>query len=175
VTSPDNKYLFALNELVGTVTTFALDASTGTLTEIASASALPADTKLVPGMPRGAVGGPNQPPPRNTDNDIWAADIHVTPDGKFLYASERTTSIIAAFGIDAATGKLTWLGSTPTEKQPRGFAIDASGRFLVATGEKSESISVYRIDTATGALRFIAQYPTGKGANWVEIVSFSGG
>jgi len=46
---------------------------------------LPPDTKLVPGMPRGAVGTPgaNQTP-RNTDNDIWAADLHLTPDGRFL-------------------------------------------------------------------------------------------
>ncbi|MGZ5598550.1 MAG: beta-propeller fold lactonase family protein, partial [Usitatibacter sp.] len=79
---------------------------------------------------------------------------------------------ITAFGVDEATGKLTYLGTTPTEKQPRGFAIDAGGRFLVASGEKSESISVYLIDPATGALRHVARYPVGKGANWVEIVSF---
>ena len=173
VISHDDRYLFAVNELVGTVTTFALDRATGTLTELSSASVLPADTKLGPGMPRGAVGGPDQPPPRNTDNDVWAADIHLTPDGKWLYASERTGSTLAAFRVDAK-GKLTYLGSTPTEKQPRGFAIDPSGRFLVASGEKSESISVYRIDGDNGALHLVAQYPTGKGANWVEIVSFSG-
>jgi 6-phosphogluconolactonase len=171
VTSRDNKYLYALNELVGTVTTFALDASTGLLTEMGSVSALPPDTKLGPGLPRGAVGGPNAPPPRNTDNDIWAADIHMTADGKFLYASERTSSTLAAFAVDSATGKLGYLGSTPTEKQPRGFAIDAGGKFLVATGEKSESISVYKIDPASGALQHVARYPVGKGANWVEIVT----
>jgi 6-phosphogluconolactonase len=172
VTSRDNKYLFVSNELVGTVTTFALDGKTGLLTEVSSASVLPPDSKLGPGMPRGAVGGANAPPPRNTDNDIWVADLHATPDGKFLYVSERTSSTLAAFGVDGSTGKLTYLGSTPTEKQPRGFAIDPSGKYLVATGEQSATISAYAIDSSSGALRPIGQYPTGKGSNWVEIVTF---
>ena len=170
--SRDNKYLFALSELLGTVTTFAVDAKTGLLTELSSASGLPPDSKLVPGAPRGAVGGPSAPPPRNTDNDIWAADIHMTPDGKFLYISERTSSTLAAFSVDAASGKLTYLSSTPTETQPRGFAIDPKGKYLVASGEKSDTISVYSIDQANGALKLLKQYPTGKGSNWVEIVSF---
>jgi hypothetical protein len=63
-------------------------------------------------------------------------------------------------------------GSTPTEKQPRGFAIDSRGKFLVASGEKSETISVYAIDPVSGTLRLLNKYPVGKGANWVEIVSF---
>jgi 6-phosphogluconolactonase len=170
IVSPDNRFVYLLNELVATVTTLSLDGKTGLLTEVSSASALPPDTKLVPGAPRGAVGAGGQP--RNTDNDIWAADLHLTPNGKFLYASERTSSTLAAFGVDTATGKLTYLGSTPTEKQPRGFRIDPKGRFLIATGEKSDTISVYAIDQASGALRLLQKYPTGKGSNWVEIVSF---
>jgi len=172
VTSGDNRFLYALSELLGTVTTFAVDGKTGTLTEVSSASGLPADTKLGPGAPRGAVGGPGAPPPRNTDNDIWAADIHMTPNGRFLYITERTSSTLGAFGVDGATGKLTYLSSTPTERQPRGFAIDPKGRFLVAAGEKSGTISVYAIDQASGALKPLGKYPTGKGSNWVEIVSF---
>jgi 6-phosphogluconolactonase len=172
VTSSDNKFVYVLSELLGTVTTFALDGKTGLLTEVGSASGLPPDTKLGPGAPRGAVGGPNAPPPRNTDSDIWAADIHMTPNGKFLYISERTSNTLGAFGVDGASGKLTYLSSTPTERQPRGFAIDPKGRFLVATGEKSETISVYSIDPASGALKSLGKYPAGKGANWVEIVGF---
>ncbi|RPI43340.1 MAG: lactonase family protein [Betaproteobacteria bacterium] len=171
VVSPDNKFVYLLNELVATVTTLALDAKTGLLKEVSSASALPPDSKLVPGAPRGAAGVAGAPP-RNTDNDIWAADIHITANGKFLYASERTSNTLSAFGVDAETGKLTYLGSTPTERQPRGFAIDPKGRFVIATGEKSETISVYAIDPASGALRLLKKYPTGKGSNWVEIVSF---
>src|SRR6267143_191388 len=162
--SPDNKIVYLLSELLATVTTLSLDAKTGLLTEVSSASALPPDSKLVPGSPR--------PHPRNTDNDIWAADLHLTRDGKFLYASERTSSTLAAFGVDGATGKLSYLGSTPTERQPRGFAIDPKGKFLVASGEKSDTISAYAIDPASGALKLVGKYPAGKGANWVEIVAF---
>jgi 6-phosphogluconolactonase len=79
---------------------------------------------------------------------------------------------LGAFSVDGASGNLTFLSSTPTERQPRGFTIDPKGRFLVATGEKSETISVYAIDPASGALKLLNKYPTGKGANWVEIVSF---
>ncbi len=172
VLSNDNKFLYALSELLATVTTFSLDAGSGLLTEVSAVSGLPADSKLGPGAPRGAVGAPGGPPPRNTDNDIWAADIHMTPNGKFLYITERTSSTLGAFGVDAATGKLSYLGSTPTEKQPRGFAIDPKGRFLVAAGEKSDTISVYAIEPASGALRLLHKYPAGKGANWVEIVGF---
>ena len=169
VFSPDNKFVFLLSELVGTVTTLSLDAKTGLLSELGSVSVLPPDSKLVPGAPRGAVGAPGGPPPRDTSNDIWAADLHLTPNGKFLYASERTSSTLAAFAVDA--GKLSYLGSTPTEKQPRGFAIDPGGKFLVAAGEKSDTLSVYAIE-ADGRLREVQQAPTGKGSNWVEIVGF---
>ena len=171
IVSKDNKFVYLLNELTATVTTLALDAKTGTLKEVDSASALPPDTKLGPGAPRGAVGAPGQAP-RNTDNDIWASDLHLTPNGRFLYAAERTSSTLGAFRVDAASGKLTYVGSTPTEKQPRGFAIDPSSRFVVVSGEKSDTISSYAIDAETGALKPIGRYPTGKGANWVEIVAF---
>jgi 6-phosphogluconolactonase len=164
VVSSDNRFVYLLSELVATITTLSLDQKTGLLSEVSSASALPPDSKLQPGAPR--------PNTRNPDNDIWAADLHLTPDGKFLYASERTSSTLAAFSVDSASGKLTYLSSTPTEKQPRGFAIDPSGRFLVASGEKSETLSVYSIDPASGALKPTGKYPTGKGSNWVEIVSF---
>jgi 6-phosphogluconolactonase len=164
VVSSDNRFVYLLSELVATITTLSLDQKTGLLSEVSSASALPPDSKLQPGAPR--------PNTRNPDNDIWAADLHLTPDGKFLYASERTSSTLAAFAVDGSTGKLSYLSSTPTEKQPRGFAIDPSGKFLVASGEKSETLSVYSIDPASGALKPAGKYPTGKGSNWVEIVSF---
>ncbi len=166
IVSSDNRFVYT-----ATVTTLGLDAKTGLLTELGSASALPPDSKLVPGAPRGAVGAPGAAP-RNTDNDIWASDLHLTPNGKFLYAAERTSSSLGAFSVDAASGKLGYLGSTPTEKQPRGFAIDPSGKYVVVSGEKSETISVYSIDPSSGALTLLNKYPTGKGSNWVEIVRF---
>ena len=172
IMSADNRFAYLLNELVATVVTLSLDSKTGLLKEVSSASALPADTKLMPGVPGAPVGAPGGPPPRDVSNDIWASDLHLTPDGKFLYAAERRSNSINALGVDAATGKLTYLSSTPTEKQPRGFAIDPKGRYMVVSGEKSETISVYAIDQASGALALLKQVPGGKGANWVEIVGF---
>ena len=173
IVSSDNRFVYLLNELTGMVTTLSLDQNAGTLKELDSVSVLPPDTKLVPGVPRGAVGTPgaNQAP-RNTANDIWASDLHLTPNGRLLYAAERTSSTLGAFRVDAASGKLTYLASTSTEKQPRGFNIDPNGRFMVVSGELSDTISSYVIDAETGALKLIGRYPTGKGANWVEIVAF---
>jgi 6-phosphogluconolactonase len=165
ITSPDNRFVYLLNELTATVSTLTLDAENGTLSETGTASALPPESKLVPGAPRPTQG-------RDTSNDIWASDLHLTPNGRFLYAAERTSSSIGAFSVDGASGKLTYLGSTSTEKQPRGFRIDPTGRFMVVSGEKSGTISTYAIDQPSGALKPIGKYPTGKGSNWVEIVSF---
>src|SRR5262249_28449199 len=109
---------------------------------------------------------------QHPDNDIWAADLHLTPNGRFLYASERTRSTLGAFRVDSASGKPSYLGSTPTEKQPRGFAIDPTGRFLVVAGEKSDALASYAIDSGSGALKLIGRSSSGKGANWVEIVAF---
>jgi 6-phosphogluconolactonase len=162
ITSSDNRFVYLLNELTATVTTLAHE--NGLLKEVSTASALPPDSKLGPGMPRPQQG-------RDVSNDIWASDIHVTPNGRFLYAAERTGSTINGFSVDTASGKLTYLGSTPTEKQPRGFRIDPAGRFMVVSGEKSETISSYAID-ASGMLRAVGKVPTGKGSNWVEIVHF---
>jgi 6-phosphogluconolactonase len=172
IISADNKFAYLLNELTAQVTTLAINAKTGLLSPVSTAVAVPPDSKLQPGMPRGAVGTPgaNQAP-RDTANDIWASDLHLTPNGRFLYAAERTSGTLATFSVDGASGKLTYLSSTPTEKQPRGFAIDPKGKVLVASGEKSETVSTYSIG-ADGSLKPIGQYPTGKGANWVEIVSF---
>ncbi len=162
VTSPDNRFVYLLNELTATVSTLALE--NGLLEETSTASALPPDSRLGPGMPRPQPG-------RDVSNDIWASDIHVTPDGRFVYAAERTGSTLNVLAVDRATGKLAYAGSTPTEKQPRGFRIDPTGRFMVVSGEKSDTVSSYALQP-DGMLRLIGKAPTGKGSNWVEIVAF---
>jgi 6-phosphogluconolactonase len=168
IVSKDNKFVYLLNELTAVVTTLSLDQKTGLLTQVSETSALPSDSKLQPGAPRvpaGTGGGP----PRDVSNDIWASDLHLTPDGRFLYAAERTGSSIGALSVDAATGKLTFLSSTPVEKQPRGFRIHPNGKFMVVSGQQSNTISVYAIET-NGGLKLLQKYPTGKDTNWVEIV-----
>lgn len=170
VVSKDNKFVYLLNELTAVVTTLALDQKTGLLTQVSEASALPADSKLRPGAPRVPAGGKDAP--RDVSNDIWASDLHLTPDGKFLYAAERTSSSLGAFSVDATTGKLTFLSSTPVEKQPRGFRIHPNGKFMVVSGQQSSTISVYAIE-ANGGLKLLSKYPTGKDTNWVEIVDIN--
>ena len=165
VTSADNRFVYMLNELTATVAILALDPQTGLLRELDSVSTLSPDSKLRPGAPRSTPG-------RDVSNDIWASDLHLTPDGRFLYAAERTSSSLGALAVEGSSGRLSYLGATPTEKQPRGFAIDPAGRFMVVSGEKSDSLASYAIDPSSGALHRVGRYPTGRGSNWVEIVGF---
>ncbi|MDB5893103.1 MAG: 6-phosphogluconolactonase [Rhodoferax sp.] len=142
------RHAYVIDELDAALHVFAWDAGAGSLKLLQSSTALPA----------GFTGNP------------WAADLHLTPDGRFLYASERTSSTISGFRVDAASGLLQPLGQTPTEKTPRGFAIDPSGRYLISTGQESHSVSVHPIDPDTGALGSPKRLALGKNPNWVEVV-----
>jgi 6-phosphogluconolactonase len=143
---------------------------TGLLTQVSSVAGLPPTSTLGPGMPRAPVGSPDAPAPRNTDNDIWAADIHITPNGKFLYISERTSSILSTFAVDAQAGKLTYLGSTPTEKHPRGFAsIPPANTWSCPARSPTRSRSTRSMRPAALCV-CCRSIQAGKGANWVEIV-----
>ncbi len=174
VFAPDNKHLYVLNELTGNVAQFAIDQSKGTLTEVDSLGSVPPEAGLVPGVaqaPAGTAPPPGAAAPKADEKaKIWAADIQLTPSGKFLYSTERTLSKIALFSVAPATGKLTYVTNFATEKQPRGIKIDPSGAYLVASGEKSDRLTVYKIDQSNGRLTEINRYPVGNGANWVEIV-----
>lgn len=148
VFSPDARFVYLLNELDGTVHVLPWDPATGTLG---------AEAQSITALPAGFDGKP------------WGADIHITPDGKFLYASERTGSTLAGYGVDTATGRLTAIGSTLTETQPRAFAIDPSSRYLLAVGQLSDSMTTYAIGP-TGELTRLAATPVGRNPNWVEII-----
>jgi 6-phosphogluconolactonase len=171
--SPDNKYLYVLNELSGHVTQYTIDPSKGTLTLVDSISSVPAEAGLAWGAPQAPVGAAPAPASvaaKDEKPKVWAADIQITPDGKFLYSTERTTNKIALFTVAPGTGKLTYVTNFATEAQPRGIRIDPTGQYLVASGEKSDRVSVYKIDKGTGKLGEPNRYPVGNGANWVEIV-----
>lgn len=172
--SPDNKNLYVLNELSGHVTQYAVDTGKGTLTLVESISSVPGEAGLVWGAPQAPVGAAPAPAaaaaPKDDKPKVWAADIQITPNGKFLYSTERTTNKIALFTVTAETGKLAYVTNFATEAQPRGIKIDPSGQYLVASGEKSDRLSVYKIDQSTGKLGEPSRYPVGNGANWVEIV-----
>jgi len=171
--SPDNRFLYVLHELSGAVGQYALDAKTGTLSEVGFTATVPADAGLQPGVPRAPIAAGAPPPAPDPTPRIWAADLQMTPDGRFLYASERTGSKLAQLSVAKDSGKLTYDRSYPTETQPRGFRIDPEGHFLIAAGEKSDQLSVYRIETKDGALTPAGRFPGGKGAVWVEIVELS--
>src|SRR4026209_2535449 len=95
--------------------------------------------------------------PTNDRLSNSAADIHITPDGRFLYASERVTHTIAAFAVESDTGRLTHPGFFPTAASPRAFAISQCGRFLLAAGEISHRVATYTIDGSTGCLTKVAE------------------
>ncbi len=82
-----------------------------------------------------------------------SADIHVSPDGRFLYASNRLQADgIAIFSIDPDEGTLTRTGYQLTAKHPRNFVITPNGKFLLVAGRDDNKIQVFRIDTETGLL-----------------------
>jgi 6-phosphogluconolactonase len=150
VFAPNGKFVYLLNELDASIYVFPWDGKNGTMKK---------EVQVATSLPKGFDGKP------------WAADIHLTPDGKYLYASERTTSTLAAFKVDPKTGMLTSIESFATEKQPRAFSIDPTSRYLLAVGELSNSMTAYAIDKETGKLTKLKDYPMGKKPNWVEIVS----
>jgi 6-phosphogluconolactonase len=145
---PNGRFLYLITETTDTIGTYAIDPASGTLSELQFVDALPA-------------GFTEQPA---------AADLHVTPNGRFLYGSERRTSTLAGYRIDPDTGTLSPIGHFPTEKTPRGFAIDPRSRFLLSVGLDSDAMTVYRIDPQSGALTGLQQYPMGQQPNWIEIV-----
>jgi 6-phosphogluconolactonase len=147
---PHAEFAYGTNELDATVNAYRLDAATGTLALIDTASALP---------PEFEGGAP-----------FAAADLHITPDGRFLYASERASHTLTGFAIDAANGTLVSIGNFPTEQQPRGFNIDPRGRYLLAVGQMSNSMTIYAINQGTGALTPQDRFGMGRNPNWVEIV-----
>jgi 6-phosphogluconolactonase len=152
---PNGKFTYVLHDLNADVAVYAYDAENGAWREDQRITALPSDSD---GRPFAGK--------------VAAADLHLTPNGQFLYTSERTSSTLTAFKVDAATGQLTGIESVPTETQPRGFNIDPTGHFLAAVGERSNSMTVYAIDQATGRLSKLKSYAVGRQPNWVEFVSF---
>lgn len=145
---PDGKHAYLLHELDATVDLLAFDAQRGMLSLVKTWDTLPPGSAAKP----------------------WAADLHLTPDGRFLYTSERNSHTLAIWTVDAATGELSLVGHQPTEQQPRGFQIDSTGRWLLAVGQVSNHLTAYKIDPATGKLTAITRLPVGRNPNWVEIV-----
>jgi 6-phosphogluconolactonase len=128
----DGRTVYVLNELNGTVTVFAYEAADGSLRELQTITTLPEGWK-----------GENN-----------SAELALSPDGRFLYASNRGPDDIAVFAVDPGTRRLRTVGRQATGGQhPRHFAIDPTGAFLLVANRDSNNLVVYRIDPETGRLR----------------------
>lgn len=166
--APNGKFLYVVGEMSGTVTAFSINDKTGGLKQVNQANGIPERLKLAPGQARDARNNDlkDDPTPR-----IWAADVRISPDGKWLFTSERTSSSVSVFKVDPATGKVTFVENYPVEeKQPRNIAVAPNGRWLLVTGEKAEKVGSYSI-AANGALKRVSEAPSGKGALWIEMLS----
>ena len=129
---PNGKFAYVINEINCTVTGFAYDGAKGALKEIETVSTLPKGESVKP--------------------DYSTAEVQVTPNGKFLFGSNRGHHSIVAFKI-AADGKLTYVENEPTGgKTPRNFGIDPTGKFLLAANQDTDDIFVFKINAETGAL-----------------------
>ena len=128
----DGRFAYVLNEMTSTVTAFAYEAKTGTLTERQTLSTLPP-----------SFSGSNS-----------GAEISVHPSGKFVYSSNRGHDSIALFRVDPAQGTLTFVEAQGTGgRTPRTFAIDPAGRYLFAANQDSGTMLIFTIDQATGQLK----------------------
>ena len=132
---PNGKFAYVINELACTVTAFAYEPASGTLSEFQTIPTLPAD-----------FGGSSS-----------CAEVRVHPNGKFLYGSNRGHDSIAVYRIDPAKGTLALVEHESADiKTPRNFNIDPTGTFCLVANQGSDSVAVFHINQATGGLE-----PTG--------------
>ncbi len=133
---PSGRWFYSLQEEGCTVVAFDYDPVHGRLTA----------KQTVSSLPKGFAGS------------NFPAEVMISPDGKFLYASNRLHDSVAWFSI-GATGTLTWRGEEWTRgDHPRAFNFDPTGNFFYVCNQFADAITTFRINRATGALSFTGQY-----------------
>ncbi len=95
------------------------------------------------------------------------ADVHVSPDGKFVYASNRGHDSIAMFSL-AADGQMTAIGTASTETTPREFSVSPDGKFVIVAGQGTGFLQSYRIEN-DGQLTSINRLNVGPSLRWAII------
>jgi len=136
---PNGHWVYSNNEAGDSLNAFQLDRDTGQL----------ARTQKITTLREGFD------PAKNT-----TARCEMTRDGRFIYVANRGSHAIAAFAIDAKTGKLTSRGIIETEKTPRSLSIDPTGTFLYAAGQDNGYLRLYRIQP-DGSLQSVKRYEVG--------------
>jgi len=135
--SPDEKFVYANNEMGLSVTVYRRDPQTGVLTNIQT---VPTKT-----TPEGLK--------------YTSAEIITHPSGKFVYLSSRADDIVATYAVNE-DGTLTHVEDVPAQVNlPRGMGLDPSGQWLIPAGHKDNKIVVFKVDEKTGRLT-----PTGQSA-----------
>ena len=131
VMHPKGGYAYLINELNSTMTAFAHDAATGALTEL----------QTLPTLPQGLK------------RHSTCAEVQITPDGRFLYGSNRGHNSLAIYAIDPDDGTLEQVGWEPTGGRiPRNFEVHPSGRYLCAANQDTSNLVLFRIDPESGRL-----------------------
>src|SRR6202043_750344 len=96
--------------------------------------------------------------PQDFKGKNTAAEVRVSPSGKFLYASNRGHDSIAVFAIDPRTGELRPVEYVPSQgKTPNSFSFDPTGSFLFVGNVSSDNVVGFHVDAKTGRLT-----PTGQ-------------
>jgi 6-phosphogluconolactonase len=130
--SRDGKSIYVINEMGCSVSRFQMDAK-GRLYPFETVSALPAEVPL--------------------KENYTSAEILVSPDGKFVYATIRGHDSISVFAVDATSGKLSFLQNLPCGgKGPRGLGLDPTGRWLIAANQQSGNVVEFSVEAASGKL-----------------------
>jgi 6-phosphogluconolactonase len=135
--APKANFFYLINELDCTFTAYSWNPETGKLTPLQTIPTL-----LTP-----------------YDKDKTCADIHVSPDGRFLYGTTRGICRILVCALHPETGLMTPIQEEPTGGDvPRNFVIDPSGHFLLIAHQNSDNIVIFAIDEKTGKLTRHREY-----------------
>lgn len=105
--------------------------------------------------------------PDNYIEKKWASDIHIHPNGKYLYACDRSANIITIMKINKQ-GNLKVIDHHKTEQQSREFIINTNGNYLVIAGQKHHFITIYKINL-DGKLTMISRNKAEKNPTWIAI------
>lgn len=128
----NGNFAYSVDELSNTIVAFKVNKKTGALTIIERLSMLPEGYSEV----------------------TYASDVHFSPDGKFIYATNRGHESLVIYEVNAKTGKLKMIGHESTlGKHPRNFMISKSGEYVLVGNTNTDNVVIFNRDTKTGLLK----------------------